>query len=110
MTTAPFTIALGEADLVSTNTNLHAHLSSGIQIAPTETCISPDDPDVLKEALLNDYDRCKRPWIIRASCFQVELSIVVAENALTLIDEGLIERLACSIQEAEVRNLLHQLC
>ncbi|KAI7541603.1 hypothetical protein KC331_g8465 [Hortaea werneckii] len=107
MTTAPFTIALGEADLVSMNTNLHAHLSSGIQIASTETCISPDDPDVLMEALLNDDDRRKRPWFHRASSFRVELSIVVAENTLTLIDEDLIERLACSIREAELWRQLN---
>ena len=110
MTTAPFTIALGEADLESMKTNLHAHLSSGIQIAPTETCISPDDLDILTEALFNDDDeRRKRPWIHRASSFRVELSIVV-ENTLTLIDEDLIERLACGIREAEVRSLLKQLC
>ncbi|KAI7162078.1 hypothetical protein KC349_g2258 [Hortaea werneckii] len=107
MTPAPFTIALGEADLVSMNTNLHAHLSSGIQIASTETCISPDDPDVLMEALLNDDDRRKRPWFHRASSFRVELSIVLAENTLTLIDEDLIERLACSIREAELWRQLN---
>lgn len=109
MATAPFTLALGEADLVSTNTDLHAHLFSSIQLAPTEIHISPEDSDVLTEALRNDDDRCKRPWIQRANSFQIELSIRVAENTLTLINEDLIERLASSFREAEVRSLLRQL-
>ncbi|KAI6807515.1 hypothetical protein KC332_g13365 [Hortaea werneckii] len=102
MATAPFTLALGEADLMSTHTDLHAHLFSSIQLAPTENHISPDDSDVLMKALRNDDDRCKRPWIHRANSFRIELSIGVAENTLTLINEGLIERLASSFQEAEL--------
>ena len=109
MTTAPFTIALGEADLVSTNTDLHAHLSSAIQLAPTENYISPDDSNVLMKALLNDDDRGKRPWIHRASSFRVELSIIAADSTMTLISEDLIARLASSIREAEVRSLLQHL-
>ncbi|KAI7476271.1 hypothetical protein KC351_g9559 [Hortaea werneckii] len=102
MATAPLTLALGEADLVSTNTDLHAHLFSSIQLAPTENHTSPNDSDVLTKALRNDDDRCKRPWIQRANSFHIELSVAVAENTLTLINEDLIERLASSIREAEL--------
>ncbi|KAI7508032.1 hypothetical protein KC347_g6421 [Hortaea werneckii] len=102
MATAPFTIALGEADLVSANTDLHAHLSSDIQLAPMENYTSRDDSDLLTKALFSDDDWCKRPWIHRASSFQVELSIVAADTTLTLITEDLIARLASSIREAEL--------